>query len=247
VNAPRRWLEDPEADESLREVLRATPRARPLDPVTRRRLRAQVARASALPAVAASWLFVKSAGAALGVVLGAGAIAVATGVVEWTPRRAPSAVTAPHAAPRAPASRVEALAPREDVVEAAPEVPQPEISPSEVVAPLKLNPAPPLPHVSAAPSASGPRGLSAEAALLEQARRDMRAAPAIALSVAAEHAQRFPQGQLTSERTLIQIEALHRLNRDMEARGLARGLLGGTGSGLYAERVHQLLGENLEP
>ena len=245
MNAPRRWLEDPEADESLREVLRATPRARPLDAVTRRRLRAQVARASALPAVAASWLFVKSAGAALGVVLGTGAIAVATGVVEWTPRPAPSAVTAPHAAPRAPALRVEAPTPREDVVEAppAPEVPQPEIPPSQVAP--RLNPAPPLPQISAAPSASG--SLSAEAALLEQARRDMRAAPAIALSVAAEHAQRFPQGQLTSERTLIQIEALHRLNRDVEARGLARGLLGGSGSGLYAERVHQLLGENLEP
>jgi hypothetical protein len=244
VNAPRRWLEDPDADESLREVLRATPRARPLDAVTRRRLRAQVARASALPAVAASWLFVKSAGAALGVVLGTGAIAVATGVVEWSPRPAPSAVVAPRAAPRAPASRREVAAPRNDVVDAAPEVTEPEMPPSEV-APPRLNPAPPLPQISPAPSASG--SLSAEAALLEQARRDMRAAPAIALSVAAEHAQRFPRGQLTSERTLIQIEALHRLNRDAEARRLARGLLGGTGSGLYAERVHQLLGENLEP
>jgi hypothetical protein len=46
---------------------------------------------------------------------------------------------------------------------------------------------------------------------------------------------------------LIQLEALHRLHRDAEARALARALLGGTGSGLYAERVHRLLGENLEP
>ena len=75
----------------------------------------------------------------------------------------------------------------------------------------------------------------------------MRAAPSIALSIAAEHAARFPRAQLTSERTLIQIEALHRLNRDTEARRLARGLLSGAASGLYAERVHQLLGENLEP
>ena len=31
------------------------------------------------------------------------------------------------------------------------------------------------------------------------------------------------------------------------ARALGRGLLGGASTGLYAERVHQLLGENLGP
>ncbi len=76
----------------------------------------------------------------------------------------------------------------------------------------------------------------------------MRGAPTAALSFAAEHAKRFPRGQLASERTLIQIEALHRLNRDSEARSLGRGLLAGPGAGLYSERVHQLLlGENLDP
>lgn len=237
MSAPRRWLDDPDADEALREVLRATPRARLLDAVTRKRLRAQVARAAALPAVAAGWLFVKSAGAALGLVLGTGAIAVATGVVEWSPRPAASSpVTAP-SAPRAPRA-------------APPPAPAPAAIQSEpgreLEAPLpKLNPAPSLPFAS--PSSSGTGTLSAEAALLEQARRQLRVAPAVALSVAAEHAQRFPRGQLTSERTLIQIEALHRLNRDSEARALGRRLLGGAASGLYAERVRRLLGENLEP
>jgi hypothetical protein len=108
-----------------------------------------------------------------------------------------------------------------------------------------LNPTPSLPIGSPTTSASGT--LSAETALLEQARRQMRAAPSVALSIAAEHAARFPRGQLASERTLIQIEALHRLNRDVEARRLARGFLGGAASGLYVERVHQLLGENLGP
>jgi hypothetical protein len=239
MSAPRRWLDDPDAEETLREVLRATPGARSLDPVTRRRLRVQVARASAVPAVAAGWLFVKSAGAALGVVLGAGAIAVATGVVEWSPRPVPtSSVVAPagvRAAPRLAASPVEAPV-RSELPEVERALPLP-----------KLNPAPSLPVALPSGSASSAGTLSAEAALLEQARRDMRAAPAVALSVAAEHAKRFPRGQLASERTLIQIEALHRLNRDSEARALVRSLLGGVGSGLYAERVHQLLGENLEP
>jgi hypothetical protein len=238
MSAPRRWLEDPDADETLREVLGTTPRARSLDPLTRKRLRARVARAAALPAAAAGWLFVKSAGAALGVVLGSGALAVAAGVIEWSPLPAPSsAVTAPAAAPAAPrATPAAAAAPLRGPAEPEPAV--------ELAAPSpKLNPAPSLPVAS--PSSSGVGTLSAEAALLEQARRQMRAAPAAALAVAAEHAQRFPRGQLTSERTLIQIEALHRLNRDSEARALGRSLLGAASSGLYAERVHQLLGENL--
>jgi hypothetical protein len=234
MSSPRRWLEDPEADESLRALLGTTSRARPLDPMTRRRMRARVARASALPAVAAGWLFVKSAGAALGVVLGTGAIAVATGIVEWSPRPLPSpaALTSPPAR-RAPAPSVPFPAARETPPPAAPVAPppKPNRAPSSSVA---------------FPSASGAGLLSAEAALLEQARREMRAAPAVALAVAAEHAQRFPRGQLTSERTLIQIEALHRLGRDAEARRLARGLISGAGAGLYSERVHQLLGENLE-
>jgi len=236
MSAPRRWRDDPDADESLRDVLRATPRARSLDAVTRRRLSAKVARAATLPALAAGWLFVKSAAAALGVVLGTGAIAVATGVVEWSPRPEAPAVAALPAA--APAAR------RVPLVAAAPSpIAEPVVEQSAPVA--KVNPTPSLPV--ATPSSSSAGTLSAEAALLEQARRQMRSAPAVALSFAAEHAKRFPRGQLASERTLIQIEALHRLNRDGEARALGRGLLGGAGAGLYSERVHQLLGENLDP
>jgi hypothetical protein len=232
VNAPRRLVDDPEADELLRDVVRGAPKARSLDEVTRRRLSAKVARASAVPAVAAGWLFVKSAAAALGVVLGTGAIAVSTGVIEWTAPHPPEAVAtaakpirarqtaAPIATPALPI-------PAEPVVESAPEEP-------------KVNPSPALPAPAVAASAVGT--LSAEAALLEQARREMRQAPDVALSIVAEHAARFPRAQLASERTLIQIEALHRLGRDAEARVLASRLLAGSSAGLYAERVHQLLG-----
>ena len=86
-----------------------------------------------------------------------------------------------------------------------------------------------------------------EATLLEQARREMRGAPAVALSIAQEHAERFPRGQLAAERTLIQIEALHRLGRDTEATKLARPLLAGASRSLYEERVRKLLGDAALP
>lgn len=236
MNAPRRWLDDPEADETLREVLRAAPGARPLDQPTRRRLRARVTRAAAVPAAAAGWLFVKSALAGLGIVLGTGVIAVSTGVIDWSPSRpAQGGPSTPSKAPeRISSAQVAVAAPAAPPTVASPQQAKVE-DPS-----VKLSPAPML----AAPSASSAGTLSAEAALLEQARGQMRGAPSVALSLAAEHAQRFPRGQLASERTLIQIEALHRLGRDAQARSLARGLLAGSGSGLYAERVQQLLGES---
>lgn len=235
MNAPRRLLDDPNADAELQELLRQSPRARSLDPLTQRRLRGRVARAAAVPMVAAGWLFVKSAAAALGVVLGTGAIAIATGVVDWSPPQEPQppdAVVTP--APAKPPRAVSTNAPAPAVVVA----PEPEPAPEPVKA------APAASFALASPSASGAGSLSVEAAILERARRELRAAPAVALSVATEHAQRFPRGQLSAERTLIQIEALHRLGRDGEARALARGLLSGGNSGLYAERVQQLLGEN---
>jgi len=237
MNAPRRWVDDPEADETLRQVLRKAPGARSLDQPTRRRLRARVARAASVPAVAAGWLFVKSAAAGLGVVLGTGMIAISTGVIDWAPSQ--QVQHGPRAASKAPERVSSPPAPL-----ASPPAPlaSPETARDE--ASTKLTPAPLL----AMPSASSGAGtLSAEAALLEQARGQMRAAPAAALSLAVEHAQRFPRGQLASERTLIQIEALHRLGRDAQARSLAGGLLAGAGAGLYAERVHQLLGENVGP
>ncbi|HYP91178.1 MAG TPA: hypothetical protein VEQ59_23595 [Polyangiaceae bacterium] len=234
MNAPRRWIDDAEADEELRELLRGTPRAVPLDPLTRRRLGAKLARASALPAAAAGWLFVKSAAAALGVVLGTGAIAVSAGVLEWQPREA---VEAPAQSATAPLLPKRAASPAPARVEAA--------APPVTEPPPTLNPTPSLPSAPAVSAAAGT--LSAEAALLEQARGQMRSAPSRALARAAEHARRFPRGQLAAERTLIQIEALHRLGRDDEARTLSRGLLVGESRRLYAERISRLLGALPQP
>jgi hypothetical protein len=64
--------------------------------------------------------------------------------------------------------------------------------------------------------ASAPDGLS-EPALLEQARRVLASAPAAALALTNEHAQRFPRGLLVQEREVIAIEALRRLYRTAEA------------------------------
>jgi hypothetical protein len=233
MSAPRRWLDDPDADEALREVLRGAPASRPLDQITRRRLGARVRSTSALPVAAAGWLFVKSAGAALGVVLGTGALAVSTGVVEWLPRATP---TQDAAAPKTRQTSALAKPPAPREVE--PVTPLIEDEPP----PLPLNPTPALPS---APATSAVSTLSAEVALLERARRELQAAPASALTTASEHVKRFPRGQLAAERTLIQIDALHRLGRDAEARALGRGLLEGASGGLYAERVRQLLGAEI--
>lgn len=233
MTAPRRWLDDPDADTALRDVLRSAPGARPLDQVTRRRLSAKVARASALPAVAAGWLFVKSAAAALGVVLGTGALAVTTGIVDWRPP------VVKELGPRAPkpAARATVAAPRAEPAT------NPSASDALAKAPVLLNPTPSLPVATASTGSS----LAAEAALLETARAKMRAAPAQALALALQHTSRFPRGQLSAERALIQIEALHRLGRDAEARSLAHSLLSGGAAGMYAERVQQLLGKSGVP
>lgn len=230
MTAPRRLLEDPDADPALRDVLRGAPTARPLDPVTRRRLGTKVARASALPVVAAGWLFVKSATAALGVVLGTGALAVSAGIVDWRPQAATPTSPLPvrsASPPAAVAPPVPSIAPVEEL-----ETPEAPAAP-------QLNPTPTLPVDS-----TGSARLSDEAALLEAARAKLRSAPAAALALSREHAARFPQGQLTSERSLIQIEALHRLGRDAEARAVSRALVGGAGASLYSERVRQLLGDD---
>jgi len=235
MSAPRRWVDDPDADEALRELLRGTSAARPLDQLTRRRLGAKVARVSALPAVAAGWLFVKSAAAALGVVLGGGAIAVSTGIVDLSPRAPSEQVVS------APVRRAPSLAPPREPVSAPASVPALE---ELVPEPPAVNPTPSLP---VAPAASAAGTLSAETALLERARREMRSSPSLALALSSEHARRFPRGQLAAERALIQIEALHRLGRDVEARKLARVLLAGPSAGLYGERVQRLLGDEPSP
>jgi hypothetical protein len=233
MSVPRRLIDDPDADRELSRLLRESGGARPLDDVTRRRLRTRLARASAVPAVAAGWLFVKSAAAALGAVAVTGVVVSVTGILPWPSptEAAPTSSSAPSAPRRSPAE----LPPEPEAALEVPAQPEPEPEPTATSAALAPSLAP--------PSASSAGSLSAESALLEEARREMRLAPSGALQIAAEHARRFPRGQLAAERTLIQIEALHRLGRDAEARRLASTLSSGAARGLYDERVRRLLGD----
>ena len=231
MSDPRRLLEDPETDRELRSVLRAAPPPRRMDDATRRRLAGKVARASALPVLAAGWVFAKSAMAAVAVVVGTASVATFTGLVDWP--------GAPAASVRPPAKAPPVVAPvREEAsAQVAPEV-------------VELVPQPALPAPASASSGAAPSSsalLAAESLLLEQARRELFRSPAVALQIADEHAQRYPRAQLGAERILIQVEALHRLGRGAEARTRARSLLDETGGGLYAERVRRLLGDGAGP
>jgi hypothetical protein len=80
-----------------------------------------------------------------------------------------------------------------------------------------------------------------ESALLEQARRALASAPNAALALVAEHATRFPNGQLAAERRLIEVDALYRAGRRTEARALAQKLVARGGDDLYVGRVERLL------
>jgi hypothetical protein len=235
MSEPRRLLDDSAADPALQRAL-GRGAARPLDELTRRRLRARLARAVALPAVAAWWIFVKSALAALGFVGVAATAATVSGVLEWRSARPAATPALPVPAPQAPRVAQGAS------VEPAPE-PVAELAPRAEPAPnLDPTPTPPAPI----PSASAAASLAIESALLEQSRREMRRAPLLALQLADEHAARFPRGQLTSERALLQVEALHVLGRDAEARLVASGLLKGKTGDVYRERVRQLLGDQVD-
>jgi hypothetical protein len=86
-------------------------------------------------------------------------------------------------------------------------------------------------------SSGDPRGLREETLLLEAARSDLARNPRSALRTALEHQQQFPQGQLTLQRVLIQIEALLRLGQDGSAIHLAQGIQ----NSLFSSRAKDLL------
>jgi hypothetical protein len=234
VSEPKRWLDDPNAPAELRELLQRAPRGRALDGATRARLGSRVARYAAIPLSAAAWLSVKSA-AALGVAAGV-ATASVVAVVERTvlAPEPPPAATTPPKAPAAARTAAER-----------PLSPSPSPPASVESAPAATVPAPPVAPRTPIPSAAWPveGGLAEETALLEKARRALGPAPASALELTREHAQRFAKPELRAERNLIEIEALYRVGRRDQARSLAERLLAGSADDLYAERVRRLLGK----
>lgn len=248
MSDPTRWLDDPDAPDELKRALRRASRAAGLDRVTRDRVGVRVGRLAALPLSAFTWLSLKSA-AALGLASGA-TVAGTLAVVEHyrpAPRHDGSAVSPTRAPTRLSRTTpaVGSAAPgRETMTPAAPER---SAEPPAPIAPAlpTLNPPAELPRSGhpplAAPSPSSANGLAEESALLEQARRTLDASPARALALVHEHATRFKTGQLTAERSLLEVDALYRLGRRTEARTLAEPLLAQGGGDLYVGRVRRLL------
>jgi hypothetical protein len=108
----------------------------------------------------------------------------------------------------------------------------------------------PLPPVSPAPSvrsrAASPAldGSDSEVALLQSAQDALSSNPPAALSFAARHAARFPQGALAQEREVIAIEALLGLGRRDEARARAARFYRAFPRSAYRPRIEGLLGDD---
>jgi hypothetical protein len=227
VNEPKRWLDDENAPAGVRDMLRDTSRARPIDEGARTRVGKSVARLSILPVSLVAWLGAKSALAALGAAAGIATMGVVTLATRTEPKAPPPAPTVE------PAERVRKpkLAP----------LPAVSIVPPEAAPPV-VSAAPP-PSKAAFPDIDEPPsgGLAEETAFLERARRTLKTDPAFALLLVREHGRRFPRGKLGAEKSLIEIEALYRSGSHAEARALAERKLASGAGDLYSERVRALL------
>jgi hypothetical protein len=83
--------------------------------------------------------------------------------------------------------------------------------------------------------------LAAEIALLEEARRSLANDPTTTLAKVAEHRARFAKGGLSSERDLLELDALRRTGRTTEARARAQAWLERDPAGLHSTRVRRIL------
>jgi hypothetical protein len=83
--------------------------------------------------------------------------------------------------------------------------------------------------------------LAREAALIEEARRTVRANPAAALQTLERHRREFPQGQLIAEREFVAVHALVLLGRADEAGARGHRLMREYPASAYAQQVPALL------
>ena len=224
MNEPKRWLDDESAPPGVRELLRGSARARPLDEGAKARVGKRVARLTIVPVSLVAWLGAKSALAALGAAAGIATMGVVTLATRTEPKAPPpDPAVEPAERPQKPKL-----------------VPPPSVSvaPPEVATPVVPPPSPP--SKAAFPDIAEPPGLAEETAFLERARRALKTDPPFALLLVREHPRRFPRGQLGAERSLIEIEALYRSGRHAEARALAEQKLAADAGDLYSERVRAL-------
>jgi hypothetical protein len=238
----KRWLEDDEAAPELRLLLEASRGSRPLDGTARARSRQRITKLAAIPAAAGTffWLQQFAIGAGFGTAVSVG-LAAANGSFTRS-HVAVSAVARPVASVRAPlpvrrTSRT--LEPAESAS-----------ATSTATAPIALMPsemnAPPRAELSARPEASAKSEppVTAEVALLEQARRALASDPGRALGLLAEHAERFPHGTLGVEREVLAVDALVRTSQRTEAEARAARLRASAPGNLYEQRLERILGED---
>lgn len=171
------------------------------------------------------WLL---AAGVVGVLAGGAAL---RGVGGDVPASDPSGPTATIAQRSVPATGVAAQAPSPTPPTRVVATASPVEDPPEVVAR-------PLPAASA--SAKAP-SLRDEVASLDRARQAMGSSGAAALGELDRHAREFPGGALTTEATVLRIEALAASGRHGAAKSLAAQVLAAHPRGPYADRVRSLV------
>jgi hypothetical protein len=256
MSAPRRWKETHDAPVGVRELLGAARAARALPPASFRENATKIAKLSAAPAAAATGvavgLWVKVAAAAVIGLASAGTVVAVKHLTAEHATLASSSTGVASSPPVANASPVvlsspplmsesvtlpEALAPArpKNEAEPPPRVPA-RVSPATAAGGRRASaPEPP-------PSSSGSAStLSAEIGLLEVARGSLASDPTTTLAKVAEHRARFAAGGLSSERDLLELDALRRTGHTTEARARAQAWLERDPAGLHAARVRRIL------
>jgi hypothetical protein len=223
------WLDDEDVPPEVRRLLEvgSGPEPLPGEAFARSRRRLTALAAAPLAAGAFFWAQQFALGAGLGIAVSLG-VAAAQGTFARTtePQRPPpsasasanaGAVTAPNS-PRAalPAASSEPSSPPRELVE---------------------------PRTRPLPASSAEDPLTAEAGLLEQARRSLASDPALSLALLDEHARRFPRGMLHVEREVLAIDALVRGGRRAEAEARAARLRAAAPGSLYQARLARILGK----
>jgi hypothetical protein len=248
MKEPRRWMDDAQAPEVVRDLLQGARSPIPMSVESRARGHRTLRRVAMLPVGLAAWIGAKGAVAAMGAFAATSATTFFVLESQKAPEPPPPEAHLTEPAPRTarPAASPLALWDSEGV--------DPEATEEGLSAPPLQEPATEPATEPGTPAAQGKGGrplpaasadrddLLEESRLLEIARRELASDPAAALSRSGEHARRYPKGQLASERALIEIDALRRLGRAAEARGRAEAFLVRQPDGLYADRVRKLLG-----
>jgi len=246
MNNLRRLLEG-EADGLEREMLEAGRGDRP-STTRRRRIAlglgvgaamsaASTAKASALGAT--EWLshLVRAPWAISGTV---GVAAIALGVSVWPKAE----VSAPSV--EAPKPALVAMAPS-SLVPSAIDLDQLPLEETSEPAPRRPSSTSGRGAASAGPARSTPT-LSEEVALLENARRALvRGAPRQTLALLDEHAQRFKRPRLSTEGSVLRIEALVASGERARAANLGKDFLSKNVKGPYERRVRSLIGDERNP